>query len=409
MKRPDTPKKRAKTLSSLKATFPVDLPPAQEDDKKKLELLYRVGRKIGSAADISRLLDQILRMTQQALQASASSVLLLDRNRKDLYFQTVEGQAKSKVQQVRLDLNSGIAGWVARHASPLIINDVNKDHRFHKGVDKSTGFVTKAILAVPLVWGQEVIGVLEVLNKTDGSSFNAQDLQVSMTLAAIAASAISNARLHQAVLDGYKSTVKVLTAAIDARDPYTCGHSQRVMEYTMMGAAQFSFSPEEMQTIEFGSLLHDVGKIGIYDSILRKPDYLTSDEWAMMRKHPLIGARILGEIPFLEKARDLVLHHHERYDGTGYPEGLKGEAITKGARLLAVADAFDTMTTDRSYRAALGVDIALNELNKFAGTQFCPIAVAAFTRAFAEHGLRTGLTDKSLENLMPTARIAVRL
>lgn len=373
-------------LITLKAAYRSEpLPEQGEDYKEKLNLLYRVGKKIGSASELPHLLDQTLRMTQQALRASASSVLLLDHDRKDLYFQTVEGEAKSKIRQVRINLNSGIAGWVARHGSPLVINDVSKDNRFNKGVDKTTGFVTKAVLAVPLVWDHEVMGVLEVLNKKDGSGFNAQDLQVSMTLAAIAAGAISNARLHQEVLDGYKSTVKVLAAAIDARDPYTCGHSQRVMEYTMMAASQFPFSPEDLQDIEFGSLLHDVGKIGIFDNILRKPAHLTNEEWTMMRKHPSIGARILGEIAFLTRARDLVMHHHERYDGTGYPEGLKGEAISLGARLLAVADAFDTMTTDRSYRAALNVDVALEELHKFAGTQFCPLAVRAFTRAFDEY------------------------
>lgn len=357
----------------------------QEDYKKKLDLLYKVGKKMGSASEVSKLLDQIMRMTQQTLSASASSVLLIDHDKKELYFQTAEGEARSKIRKFRINLSTGIAGWVARHASPLIVNDVSKDPRFNKGVDKATSFTTKAVLAVPLVWGHETIGVLEVLNKLDGTGFNAQDMQVSITLAAIAAGALSNARLHQQVLDGYKGTVKVLAAAIDARDPYTCGHSQRVMEYALLGAAHFDFSPEELQTIEFGSLLHDIGKIGIYDSILRKPGLLNGDEWEVMRKHPLIGAKILGDIPFLEKARDLVLHHHERYDGTGYPEGLKGDAITPGARLLAVADAFDTMTTDRSYRAALSIDVAMNELRKFAGTQFCPAAVEAFANSLKQH------------------------
>lgn len=356
----------------------------REEYRKRLELLYRVGKKVGSASEVTRLLGQILRMTQQTLRASASSVLLIDQGSKELYFQTAAGKAKSRVKQIRLDLDSGIAGWVARHVKPLMVNDVGQDPRFHKEVDKATGFVTRSVLAVPMVWGHEVVGVLEVLNKLDGSGFNEQDLEASTALAATAAGAVSNARLHQAVLDGYKSTVKALAAAIDARDPYTCGHSQRVMEYALLGATSLSFSPEELQTIEFGGLLHDIGKIGITDSILRKSGRLTTDEWSVMHKHPLIGVNIISKVPFLQPTTDLVLHHHERFDGRGYPDRLKGENITLGARLLAVADAFDTMTTDRSYRPALGVDIALGELAKYIGTQFCPVAAEAFVHGFKE-------------------------
>jgi len=356
-----------------------------EEYERRLDLLYKVGKKVGAVSEVSKLLDQILRMTQQTLRASASSVLLVDQDKRELYFRVTEGRAGKALRQVRLSLDSGIAGWVARHGKPSITNDVTRDTRFNKEIDEATGFVTRSILAVPLVSERKVVGVLEVLNKVDGSGFNVNDLAVLMALASTAAIAISNARLHQAVLDGYKSTVKALAAAIDAKDPYTRGHSQRVMEYALLGATSLSFSPQELQAIEFGGLLHDVGKIGIDDSILRKSDGLTHGEWSVMHNHPLIGASIIGEVPFLETARDVVLHHHERYDGNGYPEGLKGEDIPIGARLLAVADAFDTMTTDRSYRPARSMDGALSALAKGAGTQFCPVAVKAFVSGFKKH------------------------
>jgi len=354
----------------------------KEEYKKRLDLLYKVGKKVGSASEVTKLLDQVLRMTQRTLRASASSVLLLDQGRGDLYFQVTGGKAGNALRKMRLSLDSGIAGWVARHVRPLIVNDVSQDQRFNKELDRATGFVTRSVLAVPLVSGREVTGVLEMLNKADGSGFDEQDLEISMALAPMAAVAISNAKLHQVVIEGYKSTVKALAAAIDAKDPYTCGHSQRVMEYALLGTTYLSFSPDELQTIEFGGLLHDVGKIGINDSILCKSGRLTHEEWLAIRKHPLIGANIIREVPFLEKARDLVLYHHERYDGTGYPKGLKGEDIPIGARLLAVADAFDTMTTDRSYRAALSVDHALHEVVNGTGTQFCPAAAGAFVSSF---------------------------
>ncbi len=356
-----------------------------EEYKKRLDLLYKVGKKVGTVSEVSKLLNEILRMTQQTLRASASSMLLIDQEKRELYFRIAGGRAGNVLRQVRLSLDSGIAGWVARHGRPLITNDVAGDPRFNRGIDEVTGFVTRSILAVPLVSGRKIVGVIEVLNKVDGSGFNEQDSAVLMALASTAAIAISNARLHQEVLDGYKSTVKALAAAIDAKDPYTRGHSQRVMEYAMLSATSLSFSPEELQAVEFGGLLHDVGKIGIDESILRKSGSLTYEEWAIMHNHPSIGANIIGEVSFLETARDIVLHHHERYDGDGYPEGLKGEGIPLGARLLAVADAFDTMTTSRSYRAARSADDALSDLAKGAGIQFCPVAVKAFVSGFKEH------------------------
>ena len=353
-----------------------------EKHNQRLDLLYKVGKKTGSILEVPKLLDQIMRLTQQTLRASASSVLLVDDGGRELHFQVAEGKAGKALRQMSLGVESGIAGWVACHGKPLIINNVTTDRRFNQDIDKATGFVTRSVLAVPLVLGRKVIGVIEVLNKVDGSGFNEQDLEVLVAIASTAAVAIDNDKLQQAVLGGYISTVKALAAAIDAKDPYTRGHSQRVMEYAFLGAVPLLFSAQELQAIEQGGILHDIGKIGIDDRILRKPAHLTPKEWSAMRNHPSIGANIIREVPFLETVGKLILYHHEKYDGTGYPEGLRAEDIPIGARLLAVADAFDTMTTDRAYRAALSVSDALNELRRCTGTQFCPVAVDAFISGF---------------------------
>ncbi|MFC1989617.1 HD-GYP domain-containing protein, partial [Chloroflexota bacterium] len=183
----------------------------------------------------------------------------------------------------------------------------------------------------------------------------------------------------------YKDTIKVLAAAIDAKDPYTQGHSHRVMEYAALGATSLSLRPEELEMLEYASILHDIGKIGIADRILGKPERLLEKEWEIMRRHPQIGANMIKDITFLEKASVLILHHHENYDGSGYPDGLKYDEIPIGARLIAVADAFDTMTTARSYRAALGMDYATYELYEGSGTQFCPVAVDAFVSGYNKY------------------------
>jgi len=353
-----------------------------EEYRKRLSLLYKIGKKVGSVSEVSNLLEQILHKTQQTLGASASSVLLIDEGRGELYFRVAKGKATNELGEMRLGLNTGIAGWVARHGRPTIVNDVTADQRFNKAIDNVTGFVTRSVIAVPLVSEREVIGVLEVLNKVGDSGFSEQDLEVLIPLASMAAVAINNAKLHQAVVDGYKSTVKALAAAIDARDPYTCGHSQRVTKYALMAGTLLIMSGEELEVLEYGGILHDIGKIGIADHILTKHGVLTPEEKEIMRTHPVIGANMIKEIPFLEKVSRLILHHHERYDGSGYPDGLKGEEIPMGARLIAVADAFDSMTTERSYRVVLSVDTAINELHRFSGTHFCPVAVEAFVSGF---------------------------
>lgn len=210
-------------------------------------------------------------------------------------------------------------------------------------------------------------------------------LYVSSVLIKNAATVIENASLHQEVADGYKSTIRALAASIDAKDPYTRGHSQRVTEYALLGAISLPMSQEDLEVLEYAGILHDIGKIGIPDSILSKPGPLTSEEWDIVHRHPVTGANIMKDIPFLEESRRLVLHHHERYDGTGYPDGLIGNDIPLGARLLAVADSFDSMTSDRACRAALSIDDALNELHKCCGTQLCPVAVEAFISGLKGH------------------------
>jgi putative nucleotidyltransferase with HDIG domain len=210
-------------------------------------------------------------------------------------------------------------------------------------------------------------------------------IYASSSLTQNVAVAIENTKLNLKVVDGYKSTIKALAASIDAKDHYTRGHSQQVTELALLGARSLNMSREELEILEYAGILHDVGKIGIPDNILCKPGRLTPEEFDIIRQHPGIGANIMEGISFLEEARKLVLHHHEKYDGTGYPDGLMGNDIPLGARLLAVADAFDSMTSNRSYRAAMSTEDALNELHKGCGTQFCSIAVAAFVSGFDTH------------------------
>ena len=178
----------------------------------------------------------------------------------------------------------------------------------------------------------------------------------------------------------YRSTLKALTAALETRDSETHGHSERVVTYSLRLGREYGLNSEEMKSLEFGSLLHDIGKIGVPDSILRKPAKLTEEEWVRMREHPLHGQQILRGIEFLQGASRVVAQHHEKWDGTGYPLGLRGEEIDINARIFAVADAFDAITSDRVYRRGKPYEAASQELDDWAGRQFDPKVVEAFHR-----------------------------
>jgi putative nucleotidyltransferase with HDIG domain len=179
----------------------------------------------------------------------------------------------------------------------------------------------------------------------------------------------------------FLGTLKVLTAAIEAKDPYTRGHSARVNEYAKAIGVELGLSDEQLEFLQYAALLHDIGKIGIDEKILCKPGKLNKAEWGTVRNHPLMGANIIEPIELFSEILPFVVHHHEAFDGEGYPRGLKDSEIPYGARIITVADAFDAMTSDRPYRKAYSVSAALEEIREKAGTQFDPTVVGAFLSA----------------------------
>jgi response regulator RpfG family c-di-GMP phosphodiesterase len=180
--------------------------------------------------------------------------------------------------------------------------------------------------------------------------------------------------------DAYRTTLKALAAALETRDTDTHGHSERVVSFSLRLGRELKLDEDQLRALEFGALLHDIGKIGIPDMILRKPAALTDEEWLTMRRHPALGQQILQGIGFLEGAARVVGQHHEKWDGTGYPRGLRAEEIDLNARIFAVADAFDAITSDRVYRTGRSYEVAVAELEEFTGRQFDPEVVAAFRR-----------------------------
>jgi HD-GYP domain-containing protein (c-di-GMP phosphodiesterase class II) len=348
----------------------------------KLDLLEKIWSKVKPEEKENRIITTIMRMAHNALGAAAASMLILDEKNHELFFKFADGQVGQELKRLHIDRQSGIAGWIVRNGKPMVVNDPEKNANFYRLIDEATGFKTRSIIGVPIVIDKKVVGVIEVLNKQNRTDFDKQDLKTMTGVAATTAITLENVRMSNDLLNSYKGTVNALMSLADTKETSGGGHSRRVSEYALTGATELGLSREEKQIIEYAAILHDIGKLSIADNVLNKTDALTDAEWDMIRKHPVIGYNLLKEIPFLKESSRLILYHHERYDGAGYPQGLKADAIPMGARLIAVADAFDNMTTDHPYRKTLGRQQAFFELHQHAHSQFCPVAVKAFNSGF---------------------------
>jgi len=208
----------------------------------------------------------------------------------------------------------------------------------------------------------------------------------------------NNQELMRSMQRSYLSTITSLARTIEAKDPYTGGHTERVRDFAMLLAREMGMTQEELHAVEVGAIIHDIGKIGIPDGIINKPGRLTDEEFATMRTHPEISSYIVSELDLPDIVHHMVRSHHERWDGSGYPDGLVGENIPLAARILAVADTVDAMTSDRSYRAALPIEVAVEEVRKMAGVQFCPMVAATFLRCYER--------DNTLEGAFSSEAIA---
>ncbi len=355
-----------------------------ERERKVVELdnLLKATEAIASAMQLDPLLDTIMELGMNVMDAEGCSVLLVDEKEKKLQFVAASGAKKEEVKKLSLDMGEGVAGWVAQNDQPLLIEDVSKDTRFSKKVDKTLGQETKSLICVPLKVKERTIGVMEVINKKGNRTFNQSDMVLFKPLSAQAAVAIERARLYEDLEDMYISTVKSLAAAIDAKDPYTRGHSERVTRFSILIARELGLDDKTQRDVQLSALLHDVGKIGVPISILRKKDKLTDEDWKHIRRHPVLGAEIISPITQLKELVRNIRYHHERYDGKGYPDNLKGEDIPLISRILAVADTFDALTSERPYRNGLSDKAALEEMEIVKGTQLDPACVEAFLAGY---------------------------
>jgi putative nucleotidyltransferase with HDIG domain len=365
--------------------------------QSRLGLLCDIAEEANSITQVSTLLERILKITQHTVDASIVSVFMKDEVRSRIHLPITVSRYDDEMRRQAVAVASEIADLIASSTTPLLSNNLAAELRFNAEIRKNADNIIKSIIATPILKGQKVIGVLVAANKDNGHSFTQRDFEVLkgfgatealILLVSLERTAIENVGClnpNQVQMEGYRNIVHELASTIDVKDAQVYAHARRTKEYALLAANSLPLTPKELQAIEFGALLHDIGKIGIDSEILCKPGPLNDEEWKIIHEHPQKGADILKDIPHLKDATNIVLCHHERYDGTGYPKKLKGDEIPIGARLVAVANAFDTMTTDNPYRTALSKDEAIKELIDNTATQFCPRAVEAFVAAFKKH------------------------
>jgi len=261
----------------------------------------------------------------------------------------------------------------------ILTVDAVDDSRF--GMAESVvGINLRSSMCAPLVLKDKVIGILYCDNRTRKACFDNEDLELLSAMANQIAVALSNTRLYEDVQRAYHEAILALINAIEAKDPYTIGHTQRTSRYALGIALELGLSENQCQLLKTAAELHDIGKIGIRESIMTKPSALSGSEYHTIQEHVLVGEKILKPITYLQFVLPVIRGHHENYDGSGYPDGLKGEDILLESRILAVADSFDAMTTQRPYNAPMSFSDALEECKKKAGTQFDPKVVEALER-----------------------------
>jgi len=353
-----------------------------------LTALSAIDRVIASNFDLKLSLSEILKHVTMELGVDAADILILNPNLQILEHGAECGFRATEIKEVHIRLGDGYAGRVALERQLVQVQNLRDepDNLFMSTLLAEENFV--CYYGVPLIAKGQVQGVLEVFHRAEFTP-DAEWLNFLYTLAGQAAIAIENALLFESLQRSnseltmaYDATIEGWSCALDLRDKETEGHTQRVTQMAVNLARAFNLSESELVQVRWGGLLHDIGKMGVPDGILLKPSSLTDEEWVTMKKHPTFAYEMLSPIRYLRLALDIPCCHHEKWDGTGYPRGLKGEQIPLAARIFAVVDVWDALNSNRPYRAAWSEEKIRTYIHASSGTYFDPQVVETFMQIF---------------------------
>lgn len=346
-----------------------------EEDRSNLQALAEIGYVVNSSLDLPTVLyevmDTIIKLT------GAQRAFLMQRVGSEMEITIARNWEHESLRPGEYEISRTVVNEVVKHGEAVVTTNAQEDPRFDK-VQSVVIFNLRSILCVPLKVKEELIGVIYADNSVREGVFTEEDCSLLSAFANQAAVALENAQLFNDISISYDQTLEALVTALEFRELETTMHTRRVVLYSMALAQKMGLSDDQTQQLRRGALMHDIGKIGVPDAILNKPGPLSEDEWVQMRRHSSLGVDILEGIMFFQGAIDIVGASHEQYDGSGYPHGLKGEEIPLGARIFAVVDALDAITSDRPYRKAQSFEEALKEIKSKRGTQFDPKVVDAY-------------------------------
>lgn len=356
----------------------------------ELATLNKVGLSLNGSLDLGNVLGEILDSALKLVPAQAAAIALADPGSQQLSIGASIGLPAGAAEA--LLAGDGAATTAHAAGAEVVIAQTETS-----GPLAASG--VGALVALPLRFNGAVGGVF-VVTFAAARDVGSDERMLLSTLSEQAATTVHNARLYQEIEQGYLSTVQAMVHVVDARERYQQGHSERVRAYALAAGRQLGLDDRQLSTLELAAIFHDLGHVGVPEGVLNKPGELTAEEWALVRRHPLLGVSILKQVPRMEAVVPVILQHHERYDGQGYPAGLLGDDSSLLAQVLAVADAYEAMTSVRPHRPAFSREQAVAELHRNRGTQFAPRVVDAFVAATAEALELAPATESSLLNLL---------
>ena len=350
----------------------------EQTKKVNQELFQKVGSAITSSERIDNLLMLVIENMITALDAESGFLMLWQAKDGVIQSKLVCGLYQQELLKLVVKKGEGVIGWVVESGQSLMMTSATTTKQ---NQSVAIGIEYRSLLCIPLMYQGNVLGAVGVINKKQEESFVRDDQVLLENVGTQIAVAIENARLNADAEKTYFETISALAIAVEAKDTYTVGHLQRVSEYVERLAQEMGFSDDRViRVIKDGAFLHDIGKIACPDHVLLKPGKLTAEEMAIMKTHTTIGESIIAPLSSFKELRAIVRHHQEWYDGSGYPDQLKGEEIPVGARILSVADVYDALTTNRPYRKALSHEVAMQMICDETGTHFDPKIVEAFVK-----------------------------
>lgn len=345
--------------------------------------LYAFTSKLGGAIDLDTICTRILEDVDAILGVQNAAIMLCGKSDGLLSTRFSRGRDQETALRFRAGITDGWLGEILAREDPATICDITGRP------DLSFPYPVRSLLCVPLVTDGRGIGILVASDKLNGEEFWSHELKFMRVLASEAAAAIKKAQLYEEINELFMNTVDALASAIDAKDPYTYGHSRRVARLSVLIGEKLGMSRSETRDLELAATLHDIGKIGTPEVILRKPGRLTPDEMDRIRQHPEQGAHILANIAEFRELATWIRHHHEWFNGEGYPDRVAASDIPLQARILTIADTFDAMTSDRPYRKGMPAAEAVRIMEEFAGSQLDPVILGVFREIYTRGELGT--------------------